>query len=380
MKLLWILLAVWSNIAFAQEVSPQNKLETIFIGVMRSEIPLTSKVHEQFWSELRNISNVERAEFLEWTSSAILEGQAYQIEVWESALLSFNKKKVWKTEKMIFLEKSIKSKMLRYIETSNSTDETKKVLSASFEARHQHSIFNASLVLEAASKHQHINLPGMQNIEMNENAIRAIAGSIKSTFDRIKKLLNPTWAEGDIANTLASSRLLAHPQIDRELQLAHERAMRDQFQRGLVGPTPQDVIDSGYREANERTMQAVAADPNKLEMLDAAIRGNMVYTFYRRLLQPKFEPEEGYEPEFSLAPQDSSSALLKRMATAKSRSETQQYLNDFKYEQLRQKTLMSQGRVRGIALSIAVELMFWSTIVYIAVRIFSLVRRRQLKI
>ena len=204
----WLLLALLSNLALAQVTIPRLPLDKIFKSVMRSEIPLTSKVHGQFWSELRKLPADEQADFMRIAGRAILESHAYQVEVWESALLSYNNRKIFKSGEMIRLEKTMRATMLGSL-TSNLSKKTNIAAISEFDAKLKKSIYDSNLVLEAAAKHQVLRLQGVNDIEMNQDSILAIAASLKGTLNKIQRLLNPIWMEetvNDLGGDISSGK------------------------------------------------------------------------------------------------------------------------------------------------------------------------------
>ena len=206
-KFAWLLLAFWSSNAFAQVNATQEHLTKIFRGVMRSEILLTAKVHKQFWTELRQFSDIERAHLVRFTSAAALESHAYQVEVWESALLSFSEQKVFKSGKMTILENEMGSRILETLPVTLHKEIRRAAIEA-FEAKLQETIQMSNLILAAAAKHQAIHLPGIGEIEMNKTSIRGIAVSLEGTLCRMQRLINPIWTEValETRNSIAEGR------------------------------------------------------------------------------------------------------------------------------------------------------------------------------
>lgn len=187
-------LIVFCGAASAQVSAPQEKMTNILRKVMRTDAPISRELHKEFWSELRTFSPNEQADLLRTTSAASVEGYAYQVEVWESALLSFRKGKVFKSGKMLLLEDQMRSKILQTL-PATLPEKTRQAAVKEFDAKYQNTIMSSNRLLEAAANHQSIQLPGRGRFEVNENTLQATIERIKDTHERIQQLLNPLWSE-----------------------------------------------------------------------------------------------------------------------------------------------------------------------------------------
>lgn len=423
---IWLLLAIWSNLASAQVNASQDRLEKILKGVMRSEIALTQLVHEQFWSELRKFPANQQADFVRMTSSAMLDAHAYQIEVWESALLSFNKQKVFKSGKMSQLEKGMRSRILGTL-PPNLSDETMRASIEAFDIKYKNSIYNANLVLEAAAKHQALHLPGQGNIEMSEASIQAISKSLKETFRRIQKLLNPNWTEDsvgeleirnsskdeangsvvastdrarlDSADGVASAPIensrksdmlnekTAPPATADHESAAKEKSAKERYdelvnqaiQANVMRPTPRSTFQSSLEIAAFETQTRAAITPTAFEQFGAAVSSATISRFISNvhdwILGEKFKPVEGYKPDLKVLPSYADSELIKNYANATSPEAATKILINAEVDEMRRTTLMDRGKIQGLAMRIGVELVFWLTLVLLIIKGFSLLNR-----
>ena len=164
------------------------------MGVRRAEIPLTQKLHDEFWSELRKFSPVEQADFLRMTSVAALLAHEYHVEGWECALLSFRKQKIFKSRKIISLEGEMRSKLLATLPPTLS-ENTKRAATKEFDGKFQNALLNINRLLEAAANHQPLELPGRGAVALSEAYIQATITSLKDTLDKMQRLVNPVWTE-----------------------------------------------------------------------------------------------------------------------------------------------------------------------------------------
>jgi hypothetical protein len=194
-------LIIFCGAASAQVSAPQEKMTNILREVMRTDIPITRELHKDFWSELRMFSPNEQADFLRTISAATVEAHAYQIEVWESALLSFRKGKVFKSGKMLSLEDQMRSRILQTL-PATLPEKTRQAAVKEFGAKYQNSILNSSRLLEAAANHQPLQVPGRGSFDVNETTLQLTIARLKGTFDRIQRLLNPLWSEVAVLKVL----------------------------------------------------------------------------------------------------------------------------------------------------------------------------------
>jgi hypothetical protein len=185
-----LLFLLSSGYAGAQIAPSQEIMLGIIRDTIRSDGALTHKMHEQFWQQLRYLPAKEKNEFLRVMNFSRVE--QYQIEAWDSALLSYRNHKVVKTGKLISLEAEIQEKTILDINQSLSGIERQTSIKE-FDTKYRAAIANTNRLLEAAANRMVLEIPGRASFDMSESNIINTRASIKDGFVRLSQLLNPVW-------------------------------------------------------------------------------------------------------------------------------------------------------------------------------------------
>lgn len=184
--------------SFAQGLP--NSVETILKQVMASDGYLTKQMHQKFWQEIHNIGNKQEITRLEkGLRVTLLHAQEFQKEIWSSAKLSYENKKIIKTHRLIELEKEIPIKFKETLTMQfpkNSLDY--KIALIAFEQSNKTSMDSAKNLLKAAvtrqpmRSHSTIRKGEVYNIDMK--LIEYVLNNLHSTFNRINNLMNQNWS------------------------------------------------------------------------------------------------------------------------------------------------------------------------------------------
>ena len=167
-----------------------NQLEVLGI-VMNVNGKIDKYLHSRFWKDVDN--SQELATFLETSgiqAKIIREGLNYQRELWKSALVSYERKQVFKSESYLNAKKDMNffiNNTIKNIQNLNERNAVKNQMRIS--------MANSQGLLEAAAAHK--PLIGVQGItvQIDKERIVYVLKNIDSSFLRIEKLLNPNWKE-----------------------------------------------------------------------------------------------------------------------------------------------------------------------------------------
>ena len=197
-KIFSILIFIICFQSFAQELP--NSVEAILKQVMASDGYLTKQMHQKFWQEIHNIGNKQEVARLEKGLKVnLLHAQEFQKELWSSIKLSYENKKITKTDRLIELEKEMPIKFREALTMQfpkNSLDY--KIALITFEKSNKTSMDSAKRFLKAAAtrqpvrSHSTIRKGEVYNIDMK--LIEHVLNNLHSTFNRINNLMNQNWS------------------------------------------------------------------------------------------------------------------------------------------------------------------------------------------
>jgi hypothetical protein len=373
---------VLCNLALAQVSSRQEEIVSTLRMVMQTDIPITQKLHQEFWSKMEMSSSKEQADFLRTTSVAIEEAHAYQIEVWESALLSFRKRKVIKSEKMFSLEEQMRAKILQTLPPTLS-ESVRRELIDQFDDRYKNSIMGASRLLEAAANHQTLQIPGRGNFDVNEATLQSTIARLKGTSDRLRILLNPSWPKpagsvppaddltsgsGEGTNLVFSTtQSLSIDQFAKTLGARASEvtvplsekytALIDKTRyAGIVPATDPAKFAADLAEVRFRQTVEAESRPTGIEMFGAAMAGNTTSSIFGAIFKDRFEPVEGFKPDMKNLPKGWDTDLADDYGSARSPEEAEAVLQRYQEEQARIKVVMDRGKFWGAVLRLLSEI------------------------
>tara|TARA_R110002012_G_scaffold138838_1_gene295721 strand:+ start:2012 stop:2605 length:594 start_codon:yes stop_codon:yes gene_type:complete len=188
------LILIYCNSAFGHEDSKPMTDRQMFIlhqtlNVDQGEI--TKQMHEDFWNDVPSKEKV--AEFMETTGIFALlakSGLEYQMELWKSALISFQNQQVFKSEKYLNAKDSMHE--LLELSLTNIADENERQIVID---QNKTSMANSDNLLVSASERK--NMQSIQGpiIELSEERIIFVIANLEKSFARVDKLINPKWED-----------------------------------------------------------------------------------------------------------------------------------------------------------------------------------------
>lgn len=186
-----IILLLFMPIAgIAQEVPLY--MTQIFLNVLSVDGYITEEIHDKFWDGLKGIgSEKEIIEMLRKNIFGTPGSLEFQKECWESAKISYQNRRVVKTQRLIDLEKNIPARFASSIFFPKGSNNYTNAIDT-FDKRFKEANEYKELLLEAAASHNPMIYQG-QLIDINENRINEIISKLDSTFKRLDLLLTEKW-------------------------------------------------------------------------------------------------------------------------------------------------------------------------------------------
>lgn len=368
----------------AQTSTHQARMHQIVKQVMRADSSLTPEIHKEFWMELSNFSAKEQADFLRMMEVAVVMAHAYQVEVWESALVSFRKKKAYRSARMLSVEAELRSKILDTL-PKDLPESAKQASAKEFDSKFLVSVSNASQLIHSAANHQPFQSPERGELILSEPTLTATIARLSETRNRLQRLFDPVWAAQSTKGANSSSSIEPKkssegpkPKESTDDASSADRARQHQrvFAASLIHATTPERLQilSDIDNFNQRVK--AESKPNALEMVGAAIAGNTSSVIYDALFRDRFEPVVGYKPMRKELPPDADTTLIDRVAESRSPAETAQLVQDWQNERIRVNAVMSRGQAVGLLLQYGSALAIAAviSIVFIVIR-----RRRRLR-
>lgn len=195
-KMILILVVIF----FSLQLHAQNltlEAETVMKSVLAPNGVLTKETHEAFWIEMNKLgSEKEVQQVIDKIRNNRGSLQEYQKEMWSSAKMSFDNKKVIKTERLIELEKKLPKIFEESISIPKVSNNYKEALNA-VRAKKKIVDENLAIMLDGAAKHKVITSVQGQVYNMKDSQlIDTVLGRLSASFDRFNNLLDKDWTPG----------------------------------------------------------------------------------------------------------------------------------------------------------------------------------------
>lgn len=193
---IWLILFTGSQNLYAQDLPPA--ITKILQEVMPENGYLTVSNHEKFWDEVNNlVSDEEIAMATELVRASVLLAQEYQVAVWSSALESSRRYKVIRSSYLEHIEDTYPKALTAVWKKNMSIEEWESAVGV-FAMNWIRVRKNTNKILEAAAKNQpFVSEQGVSYPSLSRGTVKEILISIRASFERISKLLDPDWPGSD---------------------------------------------------------------------------------------------------------------------------------------------------------------------------------------
>jgi len=150
---------------------------------------VTKQMYTDFWKDVPNKSDM--VEFMETTgimAKLTRDGMNYQMELWKSALISYQNKQVFKSEDYIKAKETMTDFINRVSKNIPNANERAQVIN-----QMKTGMINSDNLLKSAASRTNMQSVQGPIVELSEERIILVINNIEKSFSRIDKLLQSEW-------------------------------------------------------------------------------------------------------------------------------------------------------------------------------------------
>ena len=169
----------------------QNQMMIINQVLNAENGKITKKMHTDFWKDIPNKEDF--VEYLETTglmAKITRDGMQYQMELWKSALISYQNQQVFKSDDYLEIKEVLNDFINRVSKNIPDANQRAQVVK-----QMKTSMINSDNLLKSAAARTAMQSVQGPIIELSEERITFIINNIEKSFSRIDKLLKPVWNE-----------------------------------------------------------------------------------------------------------------------------------------------------------------------------------------
>ena len=152
---------------------------------------VTRQMHTDFWNEVPNKDEV--VQFMETTgmmAKITRDGMKYQMELWKSALISYQNEQVFKSDEYLKLNDTMNDLINRISKNIPDANERAQVIN-----QMKTSMINSDNLLKSAASRTNMQSVQGPIIELSEERMTFVISNIEKSFSRIDKLLQSEWKD-----------------------------------------------------------------------------------------------------------------------------------------------------------------------------------------
>jgi len=169
----------------------QNQLYIMHQVLNVDQGKVTKQMHTDFWKDVPNKDEI--VDFYETTglmAKITRDGMRYQMELWKSALISYQNEQVFKSEDYLNARETMNDFINRV--SKNIPNETERLQVIN---QMKTGMINSDNLLKSAAAR--INMQSVQGpiMELSEERIKFVISNIETSFKRIDKLLQSEWKD-----------------------------------------------------------------------------------------------------------------------------------------------------------------------------------------
>ena len=169
----------------------QNQMMIINQVLNAENGKITKKMHTDFWKDIPNKEDF--IEYLETTglmAKITRDGMQYQMELWKSALISYQNQQVFKSDDYLEIKEVLNDFINRVSKNIPDANQRAQVVK-----QMKTSMINSDNLLKSAAARTAMQSVQGPIIELSEERITFIINNIEKSFSRIDILLKPVWNE-----------------------------------------------------------------------------------------------------------------------------------------------------------------------------------------
>ena len=152
---------------------------------------VTKQMYTDFWKDVPNKSDM--VEFMETTgimAKLTRDGMNYQMELWKSALISYQNKQVFKSEDYIEAKETMTDFINRVSKNIPNANERAQVIN-----QMKTGMINSDNLLKSAAARTNMQSVQGPIVELSEERMTFVISNIEKSFSRIDKLLKLEWKD-----------------------------------------------------------------------------------------------------------------------------------------------------------------------------------------
>ena len=169
----------------------QNQMFIIQQTLNVDQGKVTKQMHTDFWKDVPNKDDVVK--FMETTglmAKISRDGMQYQMELWKSALISYQNKQVFKSDDYLKVREVMNDFIYRVSKNIPDANERLQVTN-----QMRTSMINSDNLLKSAAARTAMQSVQGPIIELSEERIIQVINNIEKSFSRIDKLLSIEWKD-----------------------------------------------------------------------------------------------------------------------------------------------------------------------------------------
>ena len=187
------ILSVFILITFscAASAMTQNQMYIIHQVLNVDQGKITKQMHTDFWNDVPANLKKDISIYLETTglmAKLMKDGMNYQMELWKSALVSYQNQQVFKSDDYIQAKATINDFINRVSKNIPDPVERQQIID-----QMKTSMTNSNNLLESAAARKNMQSVQGPIVELSEDRIKFIISGIEESFLRIDKLLQLEW-------------------------------------------------------------------------------------------------------------------------------------------------------------------------------------------
>ena len=191
MKFFFTIIVVSFLITNFSHSMTQNQMMIIQQTLNVDQGKVTKQMHTDFWKDVPNKDEI--VDFYETTglmAKLTKDGMRYQMELWKSALISYQNQQIFKSEDYLNARETINDFINRV--SKNIPNETERLQVIN---QMKTGMINSDSLLKSAAAR--IDMQSVQGpiVELSEERIKFVINNIEKSFKRIDKLLQSKWKD-----------------------------------------------------------------------------------------------------------------------------------------------------------------------------------------
>ena len=189
-KIISLIIITFSITNFSQAMTDKQML--ILHQVLNvDQGKVTKQMHTDFWNDVPNKDEI--IQFMETTglmAKITRDGMKYQMELWKSALISYQNEQVFKSDEYLKVNDTMNDLIDRISKNIPDINERNQVVN-----QMKTSMINSNNLLKSAASRKNMQSVQGPIVELSEERIKFVISNIEKSFSRIDKLLKPEWIE-----------------------------------------------------------------------------------------------------------------------------------------------------------------------------------------